>query len=168
MKKTVQQDEFLKAYEELSQALFRHCYFRVSNREVALDMVQDGYVKTWQHIIAGNEIKNLKAFLYQVMNNLIIDYYRKSKSQSLDTLIEDGYDPTDKSVDIESSTELSLVMRALPQLPRHDREVVVLRHIDGLTVVEIAKLIGESENVVSVRLHRALKKLKEIVDPQNI
>ena len=168
MKKTVQQDEFLKAYEDLSQALFRHCYFRVSNREVAIDMVQDGYIKTWQHMVAGNEIKNLKAFLYQVMNNLIIDYYRKSKSQSLDSLLEDGYDPSDKSVNIETSAELSLVMRALPQLQKHDREVVVLRHIDGLAVVEIAKLIGESENVVSVRLHRALKKLKEIVDPQNI
>jgi RNA polymerase sigma factor (sigma-70 family) len=165
-KRIVKQDEFLKAYDELSQALFRHCFFRVSNREVALDMVQDGFTKTWQHLVAGNEIKNLKAFLYQVMNNLIIDYYRKSKSLSLDALMEDGFDSSDKTVNTESSAELALVMRALPQLERHDREVIVFRHIDGLSVGEIAEIIGESENVVSVRLHRALKKLKEVVNPE--
>ncbi len=163
MKDHKQQESFLKAYDELADQLFRHCYFRISNYEAALDMVQDGFSKTWQHLAQGNEVRNFKPFLYQVMNHLIIDYYRKSKSSSLDSLIDEGFDPKDASVDIEKDAEFSLVVRSLSSLSKEDKEVVVLRHIDGLSIGEISKFLGESENVVSVRLHRAIKKLKKIL-----
>jgi len=159
---TTHHAEFIKAYDELGDALFRHSFFRVSNRDVALDMVQDTFVKTWQHVERGEKILNLKAYLYHVMNNLVIDYYRKSKSSSLDTLLDDGFDPSDSSVDIEEKAEMSLVMNAVGKLPEDDRQLVVMRHVDGLSITEIAEAIDESENVVSVRLHRAIKNLKKL------
>jgi len=113
---SIHQKDFLKAYDELSDALFRHSFFRVSNKEVALDMVQDAFMKTWNHIVGGKIIENYKAFLYHVMNNLIIDYYRKSKSSSLDVLLDDGFDPGDTTVNIEQSAEVSLLIRSLHKL----------------------------------------------------
>jgi|SRR3989344_4534955 len=163
MKKEEQEKTFLKAYEELSDALFRHSYFRVSNREVALDIVQEGFTKTWQYMLSGNEIRSIRPFLYRVINNLIIDYYRKARSDSLDVLLDEGFDPSfsgDK--EIEGSAEMSVVRRALSALPERDRDLIIMRYVDGLSIGEIASLLGENENVVSVRLHRALNKAKEI------
>ena len=162
-----QQKRFLVAYDQLSDALFRHSYFRVSNREVALDMVQDCFTKTWNHMVQGKEVNDMKSFLYRVMNNLIIDYYRKTKSSSLDDLLDEGFDVSDvKEPSPEMHSELLLAKRALEKLPPPDREVIVLRHVDGLSVQEIAKMSGESENVVSVRLHRAMKRLQTIINPE--
>ncbi len=48
-------------------------------------------------------------------------------------------------------------------LPDNYREVIVLRFANNLTITEIAEIIGENENAVSVRIHRALKKLKELL-----
>ncbi len=162
---SIHQKDFLKAYDELSDALFRHSFFRVSNKEVALDMVQDAFMKTWNHIVGGKIIENYKAFLYHVMNNLIIDYYRKSKSSSLDVLLDDGFDPGDTTVNIEQSAEVSLLIRSLHKLETSDREIVVMRYVDGLSIAEIANSLSESANIISVRLHRATAKLKEIIQP---
>lgn len=165
-KRDIQEKEFIAAYGELSDALFRHSFFRVSNREVALDLVQDAFMKTWNHISLGNEIDNLKSFLYRVINNLIIDYYRKTKSSSLDNLLEEGFDPQGDGQDsIVESAEISIVKKGIALLPEKDREVVVMRYVDGLTLQEIAQTLNETENAVSVRLHRALKKAKEIIQP---
>ena len=161
----IQHADFITAYDELGDPLFRHSFFRVSNREVAIDMVQDTFIKTWQHIERGEEIQNLKAYLYHVMNNLIIDYYRKSKSGSLEVLLDEGFNPVDESVDIEESAEVSLVVSSLDGLPDEDKKIIVLRHIDGHSISEIAEMLEETENVVSVRLHRAIKKLKKIINP---
>jgi len=167
MKKSdIQEKQFTEAFESLSDALFRHSFFRVSNREVALDLVQETFMKTWNHISIGNEIENIKAFLYRVVNNLIIDYYRKSKSSSLDNLLDGGFDPQGDGADsIVASSEISLIKKGLSFLPEKDREVIVMRYVDGLSLQEISRTLEESENAISVRLHRALKKAKEIIQP---
>ncbi len=161
-----QEKQFKESFEMFSDDLFRHSFFRVSNREVALDLVQDTFMKTWNHIVQGNEIDNIRAFLYRVLNNLIIDYYRKSKASSLDNLIDEGFDPHDDSHGKAIfEAEISLVKRYLSNLTQKDQDVVLMRYMDGLSVSEIAKSLGETENAVSVRVHRAVQKLKEFMEP---
>lgn len=155
-------EEFIEAYEELADSLFRHCFFKVSDREKAKDLVQDVFVKSWQHVVKGKEISNLKAFLYTVANNLIIDYYRKTKEISLDYLREKGFDYSISGEhDIVINAEHSKAIEVLQSLPKKYKEIIIWRLIDGLTPKEIAEVLGTSENVVSVRLNRALKKLRE-------
>jgi RNA polymerase sigma-70 factor (ECF subfamily) len=159
---------FLKAYEELSDPLFRHCYFRVSSREVALDLVQEAFLKTWNHVVIGEEIQNFKAFMYRVVNNLIIDHYRKKKSDSLDVLQEDdNFDPPDSESGTHAlqKAEIAQMKKSLDALPDNYREVMVMRYLDGLSVGEIANILNETENVISVRIHRATEKAKQIFNP---
>jgi len=156
-----QETEFTNAFQKHSDALFRHSYFRVSDRQVSIDLVHDAFTKTWIQITKGETILNFQSYLYHVLNNLIIDYYRKKKSLSLDALSDGGFEPEGSGAsEIEAQSEHALVMRHLEKLPERDRDVVVMRYIDGLQVKQIASVIGEEENNVSVRLHRAVKKLK--------
>lgn len=164
-----QEDSFLKAFEEYSDALFRHAFIRVSNREKAIDIVHDTFTKVWVYVRAGHKIDSYRSFLYKVLNNLIIDEYRKRKEASLDALMEiEGIDEGSFS-DLSENTVEALAatidgrkaFELLSELPDVYREVITFRFIDGLGPKEISDLTEESENVVSVRIYRGLKILRE-------
>lgn len=166
------EERFLKAFEEYSDALFRHAFLRISDRERAIDVVHDTYTKVWAYVRKGHEVDSFRPFLYKVLNNLIIDEYRKTKEASLDALFEiDGID--EGSFDeLSSNTVESLaatldgkqVFGLVETLPDVYKEVIILRFIDELGPKEISILIEETENVVSVRLHRALRLLRQMVE----
>lgn len=161
--KSTTREMFLKLYDELSDAIFRHCYFRVSDREKAKDLTQETFIKVWGYIDKNSsEIKNLKAFVYKIASNLIIDDYRKKKAVSLDDLQETGFDPMgDNKSGIETQLEGKEMLELLNGLDDKYREAIVMRYIDNLTPKEIAEQIGESENNVSVRINRGIKMIKE-------
>ena len=78
------------AHHNFSKALNAHAFFKVHDHKIGEDLVQDTFMKTWAYLVKGGEIEVMKAFLYHILNNLIIDQYRKHKTASLDTLIENG------------------------------------------------------------------------------
>ena len=157
-------EKFLKMYENYADAIFRHCSFSVFNKDQAKDLTQDTFIKTWRYMAEGNKIKNEKAFLYKVATNLIINLSRKKKETSLDVLQEKGFDP---GFDDRESTYNYLAgkkaMEELRQIDDKYSQAVIMRYIDDLSPEEIAQILGENKNVISVRIHRGLKKLKELM-----
>ncbi len=155
---------FLKLYEEYVGSIFRHCYFRVSSRDTAEDLTQEAFMRVWDYLAEGKTIDNPKAFLYRVAENLIVDYYRKKKELSLDALAESGFDPVGDNEDpILDYAAGRQAREAIKKLAPTHREILVLRYVDDLSIRDIALVIGQSENVVSVRIHRGVQKLKEIL-----
>ncbi|MEM9337042.1 MAG: sigma-70 family RNA polymerase sigma factor [Patescibacteria group bacterium] len=169
-----QDDRFLKAFEDYSDALFRHASMRLSDRERAIDVVHDTYTKVWTYVRNGHEIDNFRPFLYKVLNNLIIDEYRKRKEGSLDELLEqEGVDEGNFDELSESSMEALAAtidgrkaFTVLEALPDVYREVIILRFVDELGPKEISELIEETENVVSVRIHRGLAMLRKKIEAE--
>lgn len=167
-----QEDRFLKAFDEYADALFRHAVFRLSDRERAIELVHDTYTKVWSYVRGGQTVETYKPFLYKILNNLIIDEYRKRKSVSLDAMLqEEGVDEgTFSELHEGSLEELTFALDAkkaaeiLEEIPDVYREVIVLRFIDGLGPREISVLVEETENVVSVRIHRGLKLLRDLIN----
>lgn len=159
------EEDLSKAYEAFSDAIFRHCFFRVYQREYALDLMQQVFMKTWEYMASGKPIDNMRAFLYRTANNLIIDEVRKKKEQvSLDVLEEQGIEPaTDRREELEATIDGAQIAKYLKKLPKDEREILVLRFIDDLSPKEIAQVLDETANVVSVRIHRAIKKLRELL-----
>ena len=160
----------------LLAALFRHASLRLSNRETAIEVVHDTFVKTWSYIRSGHNIKEFRPFLYKVLNNLIIDEYRQRSSSSLDEMLEAGKINKDTFLEELSESTIEAVAATidgkkafdlLNQLSDDHRRVIVMRFIDELGPKEISMLLGVSENVVSVRLNRALGKLRELINNKN-
>lgn len=159
------EQDLSRAYEEFSDAIFRHCFYRVYQREQALDLTQQVFMKTWEYIAKGNSIENLRAFLYRTANNLIIDEARKKKEQvSLEVLEEHGIEPKfDQQATLEVQLDGADIATYLKKLPSAERELLVMRYIDDLSPKEIAETLQETPNVISVRLNRAIKKLRELL-----
>jgi len=155
---------FLQAFKEHSDAIYRHCYFRVYNKDLAEDLTQDTFIKTWKYISEGNEVKNIKAFLYRVAVNLIIDHSRKKTALVLDDVKEKDVSMRHYSTEATmiDTMELKEVVGLLDQIEEKYRQVITMRYIDQLSPPEIAKALGISTNAVSVKLHYALKKVRSI------
>lgn len=159
---------FTEMYNLESDALFRFCIFRVSNRESALDLTQETFMRYWDALISGKDIKNHRAFLFTICRNLVIDHYRKKKALSLDSFLDEVGDSSsfiedkDSNLNSYSTAEARFVMDKLSELEESDGHIVYLRFIEGLRPKDIADILGVSSNVVSVRITRALEKLRSI------
>lgn len=152
----------LAAYDEHANAVFRFCYALCGDREQAHDATQEAYVRTWQYLRRGKSISLLKPFLYQTARNILIDVSRRASTQSLDQLRENGFDQEDMHVvSPQASAQVDQIARAIASLDVSYRDVVALRYVHDMMPREIATLLGESENVVSVRIHRGVAKLRE-------
>lgn len=160
-------NDFLKNYEEYADALFRFVYFRTRSRELASDITQEAYLRTWTYIAEGHKIDEMRAFLYRTVKNLIIDNGKQvatRKTGSLDAFLDEGGDVREETRDEGyDPMDIERALNLLDQLtPEEYREAVEMRFIEGLTPKEIAKILDVSENVVSVRINRGIAKLNKL------
>lgn len=158
------QQKFLEAYDTYNDDIFRFCIVKVRNRDIALDITQDTFTKTWEYLSADKEIDNMRAFLYQVARNAIIDWSRKKKSESLDALVETGLefgsdDEVQKTKDILDAQSAA---KLIDELPDKYRDILYFRYVEDLSIQEISDITGERENTVSVRVHRGVKMIEEL------
>ncbi len=162
---------FEKAYREESDAIFRFCLLRVGNRDQALDITQEAFLRLWKCLKDDQEVKNFRAFLFTITHRLIIDWYRKKKSFSLDKLMsvftgkeeESSWDPPDDS-SLQSEidhAEGSYLIEKINTLPPSLRQPVYLRFVEDLTPQEIGQILGISANAAGVRVQRGLDRLRK-------
>ena len=158
---------FQTIYEKESDAIFRFCLVRVSDREEALDITQETFLRLWKNLLDGQTILNSRAFLFTIARRLIIDWYRKKKSSSLDNLIEgeSGYDIADEKTVEDLNFSLSegrYLLSKINELDLSYRDPVYLRFVEGLSPLEIGEVLGISANATSVRINRGLAELRKI------
>lgn len=163
---------FLTAYEELSDALFRHAYYRLLDRHKARDLMQEAFMRVWNTIKEGKKIDNLKAFLYTVTNHLIVDDVRKKRTVAFsdmrreDDENNDSFNPPSNAhIELFMNTEAKHALEeSLRALEDPYRTIIIMRFVDDMSPKEIAEATGERENTVSVRLHRAIRKIREAAE----
>lgn len=160
---------FLDAYETHADAIFRHVYYRTFSKARAEELVQETFMKTWNYLAAGKKVDNIRAFLYRVAGNLVIDESRKHKEGSLDEMLEDeGFQPSsDEHVRLQSSVEGREIMDIMKSLPESEREIIIMRFVNDMDPREIAEVLKISANTASVRIHRATASLKKEVLKKN-
>lgn len=162
------QQEFLEAYDSYADAIFRHCALRLGDREEGKDLMQDTFIRAWEAIVGGIVVENMRAYLYRIANNLIIDIVRRRKrrpTSSLDEMMEAGFNPVSREKGPVAAFEESFILETLQKLEEPYRTAVVLHFIDGLPPREIATLLDVSANVISVRVNRGIQKLQSIINP---
>jgi RNA polymerase sigma-70 factor (ECF subfamily) len=156
---------FEKLYDTHADAVFRHIYLRLGDRERAKELVQDVFMRAWQYIMLGNNIEHEKAFLFRAAHNAFINEIRSRREKySLERLQDKGFEASDTGDSPERESEQRELMRRLTQLKESYREVLIMRYIDGLPVVTIAEILSENETNISMRIKRGLDALRNMYD----
>jgi len=164
-------EAFVKAYDLYVDQLYRFIYFKVGSREEAEDLCSAVFLKTWNYILENTlkDHKTLKALLYKIARNSIIDHYRKNKDRENISLNGDnGVEVIDEKQSaaraMELKTDLLVLETKLPELKDEYREVIILRFVNELSIKEVAEILGKSKGNTRVLIFRALKALKELLE----
>lgn len=157
--------QFERDYEQYADAIFRYLYFRLQDRERALELTQDVFARFWQQLNQGKTVEYPKAFLYRSAKNAFINEIRTDKkTASLDKLMEAGLEIAQDTANLEILTEQKEVVEKLKNINNQYRDVLVMRFIEDMPVKEIAKILGKRENTVSVWIKRGLEKFRKLYE----
>lgn len=158
---TINQEDYLAAYEENADAVFRMCYGKTSNREEAKDMTQEVFTRVWQRVTSDKEeIENLRAFIFTVARNLIKDYYKRKKPVLERDLPEGTLEQLPTAPEQGMRSESTLMLNVLKELKDPYREALMLHLVEGIPIGEIAELLNERPNTISVRVKRGIEKVR--------
>lgn len=160
--------KFVEIYDTYSDQVFRYVFLRVKNREDALDLTQYVFTRFFEYI-KKKEVEYPKAFLFRQAHNAIANHWRAKKNTlSLDAMTDEGFDvASGEHVKLGVSLDVAQAMAIVSELPDIYQDVLVLHYIEELDIGAIAELKDEHENTISVRLHRAKKMLRDILDKKN-
>lgn len=127
------------------------------------DIVQESYIRVWK-AFASRPIRSVKAFLFRIAQNLVVDRQRQGKNSAqtmASTLSErDVPDETADVATIISDIEKErLLATALAALPARAHELIILCKLEGLSHREAAQRLGISERTVDEHLRRGIKRL---------
>jgi len=160
-------EAFSAVYDRYAPALLRHLSYRTPNKETAEDLLSKTFLKSWEYVRSGKKITYLKQFLYTTAQNALTDHYRRKNNS--DILSDDmtDYDRPDEhdrtTVLMDREFDKVALAEALGKIKPEFRDVLVMRFLDELEINEVAKVLDASPNAVYVRIHRALKSLKEVL-----
>ena len=133
----------------------------VQNKMVSEDLTQDVFLKLMKYRTSYNN-GNFAAWIFTVARNIFSSYYQKNKKERSTLIDDDRLASTEITETTEKKEELDHLQKALLQLKNSERELIVMHRFQEIKYVQIAEIINSNENAVKVKVHRALKKLKEI------
>lgn len=154
-------------YNEFFERIFRFIFFRVGHKESAEDLTEDVFIKAFTKLPGLKDSDLFSAWLYQIARNKIIDHYRKNVTDVALEEVENVLEYTDGIADlIDQSKDKDLIIECLKELPKDQRLVIEMKFFEDLDNVTIAELLNKTEGAVRVIQHRALTKLKELLNGQ--
>jgi RNA polymerase sigma-70 factor (ECF subfamily) len=132
----------------------------------AEDLVQDAFVKAYENLHRFEGKSQLSTWLYRITYNAAISFTRKKRiaPTGASEEMKDNLLAPRQGSGSEHEMQLRQLERALEMLREDDRAIVLLHYRHGCGVAEIAKVVGLSASNVKVRLHRARKKLQDLMN----
>jgi len=153
-------------YDAFSSALFRYAVRQLGDADVAEDIVSETFYRFLRSVGAGGgPEKHLKAYLYRVAHNLIVDRYRRNPIVEVDfdfetlALTDGNEDPAHRA---ETSLEHLEVRKNLWKLTEDQRQVIVLKYLEGLNNQEVADILKKPVGAVKALQHRGLNSLRRM------
>lgn len=159
-------------YHEHRSTVYRYVRYRVATREVAEDVTSEVFLKALRSFSRYDPSRAApRTWLLRIARNAVTDHLRALKRRgslhvSLDRIPDLVADIPSQDERVVKQERIQRLLNGSQTLRKPDQEVLSLRYGAGLSNSEIAEHLGISNNAVAVRIHRALKRLKDAVRPQ--
>ena len=157
------ENAFTQLYEAFVDQIYRFLYFKTNDVDLAQDLTSEVFIRCWKDLQnPDRKIDHLKAYIYTVARNRVIDHYRTNKVlidiYSLKNVLPDDKpgiaDKIDKNISYQEIRKLLTLLKDSYQ------EILILHHIEELSLREISEVLKKSPSATRVLLHRANKALK--------
>jgi RNA polymerase sigma-70 factor, ECF subfamily len=163
------QEHELASFEEMMlphmDAAHNLAKWLLRNEEDAQDVVQEAYLRAFKSF-SGFHGSNGRAWLLTIVRNTSYTLLKKNRAVDLTTTFDEeihtaGHESVSPATVLEHSENAELIKEAMDELPVPFREILVLRHLEGLSYKEIADIAQIPPGTVMSRLARARAKLRE-------
>ncbi len=158
-------DALVQSYEELA---FRAAFLIVRDEDDAADVAQDAFVRAYRSLGTFDVSRQFRPWLLRIVTNVALNSTRSTKRRSAATerLARDAerseHEPPDDAV--EAAEQSERVWAAIADLPGDDQRLIYLRYFLENSEAEAAESIGRPVGTVKSRLHRALKRLRRVIE----
>ncbi len=153
---------FGELYQIFLGRIYRFIFYLIYDEAQAEDLTQNTFLKAWKNLANFSfEKGTFQAYLYAIARNSVIDSQRKKKEFSLESGAGEILSDENPEREYQVEEETLELKRALGFLSKSDRQLVLFRFFEDLSYAEIAEILGEKEGTARVKVHRALKVLKE-------
>lgn len=158
-------EAFGDLYERYLDEIQRFVFYRVADRFEAEDLTEVVFLKAWEALPRfGSANVNLRAWLYRIAHNTIIDHYRTRKVTT-DLSAEQLYDshplPEEAAQDFDEQRQLARLIKSMDPTRQ---QVIIYRFVHGLSHAETAEIMGIKEGHVRVLQLRALHRLRKLLE----
>ena len=152
--------EFHKEYLSLAETLYRVAFYMLESEAEAEDAVQEVFLKLWDTRDALDGIRNPKAYALTLLKNLCLDRIRRARHLSYPEQLPEPEVPHLQDDEMDARMRLDKVLEAVKALPERQREILLLRTVEGLSYEEIAERTGMNYLTLRVLLSRARTTIK--------
>ena len=151
--------------DENQTALLRMCYLYLHDVQLAEDAVQETFIKAVRALDSFRREASLRTWLIRIAMRTCMDMRRSSWFRRVDRRVTPEMLPDQTGEATEADTALTL---AVMNLPKKEREVILLYYYQDLTMKEIASTLGVTQPTVSYRLSRAREKLRRELEGREL
>jgi RNA polymerase sigma-70 factor (ECF subfamily) len=159
-------DAFAEIYDCHQPAIYRYITYRVGSEAVAEDLCSEVFTRLVEHIDGFSyRGRPLIAWLYTIARNLVNEHHRlgsRAERVPLDAVMEADVPDPEGAVGLALDRER--LARALEELTDDQRQVIILRFLEGLDNVTVAQILGKSYGAVKALQHRGLASLRRVFE----
>ncbi|MFV0497712.1 MAG: RNA polymerase sigma factor [Candidatus Fimivivens sp.] len=156
-------ESFAQVYDMIAPELYRVALYTLGNEQDAQDTVSETFVEAYKGIKNLRDEGSFKRWMMTILSvrckRHIAGYIKERKNVDIDDLLDEPSVPDG----IEPSDKIS-VWDAVNTLAEEERQIIVLATVQGYTTREVAEMLELPHGTVSSKLHRALKKLRKILE----
>ena len=156
-------DEIMVRYE---RQIYRICYRFVENREDAMDLAQEVFIKAFEHLATFRRESSLKTWLYRIAMNHCINHVKKHSQEFVEVTEYTGSVHSRVQDQLEEREQREHFRRLVKLLPPKQKAILEMRINEQLSYEEIARISGRSISTIKASVFFALEKLRKLVkDP---
>jgi RNA polymerase sigma-70 factor (ECF subfamily) len=160
-------EAFGKLYDQYVDSVFRFIYYRVNDRALAEDFTSETFLRALRRISSINyQGRDIGAWFITIARNIVFDHTKSARFRlelTTGDLIEGN--------DVDAGPELAVLtnltnarlLEAVNSLGEEQKECIVLRFLNGLSVAETASVMGKNDGAIKALQHRAVRRLATVL-----
>ncbi|MBI4435546.1 sigma-70 family RNA polymerase sigma factor [Candidatus Uhrbacteria bacterium] len=160
---------FARLYEEYGSRLQRFLYVKLPSQEDVDEAFSTLWLRIWEYATT-TPIEHFSGLAHTIAKGVVAQFYyakeRKKEDRVSANETMEEIAATDPTASVHAKIDIKFLLKSMKgKLSEEEQEAVILRHLEGYPIGEIAAYLGKSKNATSVLITRSIKKIGNLFDP---